>query len=339
MPSDLVDQIAEAVSSGMEGMEAVGLTVGVQCNQSPTYVTSYGTADLADDIPAGAETVYEIGSVSKQFVAYEILQLETAGVLSRQDAVGNYLPWLPADWQGTTISQILSHTGGIPDHFAIFAADPDTPFDWTRSYSATEIVAAFIEIEEALAAPPESEFIYSSTGYAVLAAIIETVTGQPFEVAMERDVFIPVGLDNTRLCWVDSEGLATGYNIGPDGPVAGPVLPDGWLSGGAGICSTTGDMIQWQHHLVAHEFYPAMSTSATLTDGTAIPYGLGLHLDNIGERPSIFHEGGTVSFSSWLAYYPESGFTVALLSNTLGPNPVAMLDLVVDLTNALLEAD
>ncbi len=339
LPSDMADRIDDAVTSGMAEMDAVGISLAMQCQQSPTYEVGYGSADIATDLPADAKTVYEIGSITKQFVAYEILQLEAAGALGLQDTVGQHLPWLPADWQVVTIGELLSHTGGIPDHFAIFAADPATPFNWTRSYSATEIVGAFLDVEDALEAPPGTEFIYSSTGYAVLAAVIETLTGEPFEDAMLREVFAPAGLDDTRLCWDDLDGLATGYNIEPDGPVPGPELPAGWLSGGAGICGTVGDLVRWQQHLMDHEFYTVMNTPATLADGTELPYGLGLHLDGIGGRRAVFHEGGTVSFSSWLAHYPDSGLTVAVLSNTLSPNLLAILDLVIDLTDALLEED
>ncbi len=333
---DLQTTLDDVVAAGMEAMDAVGVSIAVQCAESPTYVRGYGVADLASGAVATPETVFEIGSITKQFVAFEILGLAADGRLSLDDSIGAHLPWLPDSWHQSTLRQLLSHTGGIPDHFAIFAADPSTPFDWDRTYSATEIVAAWLEVDDQLAAPPGTEFLYSSTGYAMLAAVIEKVAGEPFETAMERLVFEPMGLDRTSLCRASLPGLATGYNIEPDGPVPGPVPPDGFLSGGAGICSTVGDLIRWHHHLAADPRYEAMATPATLDDGTELPYGLGLHLDKLGERPAIFHEGGTVSFSSWLAYYPESGLTVAVLSNTLGPNAAAILELVVPMADSLL---
>lgn len=75
-----------------------------------------------------------------------------------------------------------------------------------------------------------------------------------------------------------------------------------------------------------------MSSTAVLNDGTTVPYGLGLHLEALGENESIFHEGGTASFSSWLAYYPDHDLNLAVLSNTLGPNMLAIRDLVLDIT-------
>lgn len=319
-------------------MDAVGLTLAVQCAGSPLYVKGYGSADLASGVPATADTVYEIGSVSKQFVAAEVMKLAQEELLSLDDPIGMYLPWLPVDWQPVTLQQLLSHTGGVPDHFSIFRENPDTPFDWTRDYTAAELVEAFVALDDRLVDPPGTTFFYSNTDYAMLTAVIEQLTGQPFAAAMNEAFFEPLGLERTAFCSPMLPDLAVGYNIGPDGPIPGIELPASFLSGAAGICSSAADLIRWERHLVggtavSPEAFQAMGSPANLNDGTAVPYGLGLHLDELGESAAIFHEGGTASFSSWLAYYPDRDLTVAVLSNTLGPNMAAIRDLVVDLTD------
>ena len=336
LPADLEAAFDPVVVTGMAAMDAVGVTIALQCADSPLYVKGYGSADLESALPAAAETVYEIGSISKQFVAAEIIKLAQDERLSLHDSIGIYLPFLPADWTPITLEQLLSHTGGIPDHFAIFAEDPETPFDWTRDYAAAELVAAFVALDDKLVAPPGASFSYSNTGYAMLTSVIEQLSEQTFAEAMKERLFEPLGLHHTAFCEVATPDLAIGYNIGSDGPVPGPEVPASFLSGAAGICGTAGDLIRWERSLVdgtvaGREAFQAMSSHAALDDGTLVPYGLGLHLENLGGMEAIFHEGGTISFSSWLVYYPDRDLTLAVLSNTLGPNPISIRDLVINL--------
>jgi CubicO group peptidase (beta-lactamase class C family) len=338
LPADLEAVFDPVVTEGMAAMDAVGLTLAVQCAESPLYVKGYGSADLASGVPATEDTVYEIGSVSKQFVAAEIMKLAQEDRLSLDDPIGKYLSWLPADWQPVTLEQLLNHTGGIPDHFAIFRENPDTPFDWTKDYAAAELVEVFVALDDRLVDPPGTAFFYSNTDYAILTSVIEQLTAQPFAASMDKALFAPLGLERTAFCSPTLPDLAVGYNIGPDGPIPGPEIPASFFSGAAGICSSAGDLVLWERHLVegtavSREAFQAMSSPADLNDGTTVPYGLGLHLDKLGQSEAIFHEGGTASFSSWLAYYPDHDLIVTVLSNTLGPNPIGIQDMVIDLTN------
>ena len=337
LPADLEAVFDPVVAKGMATMDAVGLTVAVQCAESPVYVKGYGSADLASGAPATANTVYELGSISKQFVAAEIMKLAQEERLSLDDTIGMYLPWLPADWQPITLRQLLSHTGGVPDHYAIFRVNPETPFDWTRDYSAAELAKVFLALDDGLIAPPGTTFFYSTTGYAMLTAVIEQLTGERFAAAMSRTFFEPLGLKHTAFCSATLPDRAVGYNIGPHGPIQGPEVPASFWSGGGGICSTAGDLARWERDLVggkavSREAFQAMSSRAALNDGTAVSYGLGLQLGELGQSEAIFHEGGTASFSSWLAYYPDRDLIVSVLSNTVGDNPTGIRDLVVDVT-------
>jgi CubicO group peptidase (beta-lactamase class C family) len=225
LPADLEAVFDPVVTKGMVAMEAVGLTFAVQCAESPLYVKGYGSADLASGVPATADTVYEIGSISKQFVAANIMVLIQEGRLSLDDPIGMYLSWLPSGWQSVTLRQLLSHTGGVPDHFAIFREDPETPFDWTGEHSAEELVIAFLALDDRLVAAPGTTFHYSNTDYAILSAVIEQQAGQPFAAAMNQTLFEPLSLERTALCSAALPDLAVGYNIGPDGPIVGPELP------------------------------------------------------------------------------------------------------------------
>jgi CubicO group peptidase (beta-lactamase class C family) len=336
LPADLEAIFDPVAAEGMSAMDAVGMTFAVQCGESPTYVKGYGSADLTAGVAAAADTVYQIGSVSKQFVAAEIIKLAEQQSLSLGDPIGMFLPSLPAEWQVITLDQLLSHTGGVPDHFAIFAVDPETPFDWTRDYTASELVDAFLELDDDLVATPGTQFLYSSTGYAMLTAVIENVTQHSFAEALDRDLLKPLGLEQAAFCSPSLPDMAAGYNIGPDGPIPGLDPPASFLSGAAGICGTAGDLVRWQRQMVegtavSAAAFQAMSTPAHLNDGTELPYGLGLHLDELGLGQAIFHEGGTASFSSWLVYYPDTDLIVAVLTNTLGPNSAKIRELVIDL--------
>jgi CubicO group peptidase (beta-lactamase class C family) len=240
------------------------------------------------------------------------------------------------------LDQLLSHTGGVPDHYAIFRENPETPFDWTGDYAAAELVEAFLALDDRLVAQPGTMFFYSSTDYAMLTAVIEQLTGQPIAAVMSQAFFEPLGLTRTAFCSATLPDLAVGYNIGPEGPSPGPELPASFLSGGVGICSTASDLVRWERNLVggtvvSREAFQAMGSPAALNDGTTVSYGLGLHLAELGQSEAIFHEGGTASFSSWLAYYPDRDLIVTVLSNTLGPNSISIRDLVVDLTKVTVD--
>ena len=336
LPADLEAVFDPVAAEGMSAMGAVGMTFAVQCGESPIYVKGYGSSDLTAGVPAAADTVYQIGSVSKQFVAAEIINLAEQQSLSLEDPIGMFLPSLPAEWQAVTLDQLLSHTGGVPDHFAIFRANPEAPFDWTRDYTASELVDAFLELDDRLVAGPGMAFLYSSTDYVMLTAVIEQVTHQRFAAAMDRALFKPLGLERTAFCSRTLPNLAAGYNIGPDGPIPGLDPPASFLSGAAGICSTAGDLVRWERQLaegtaVSADAFQTMSSPARLNDGTTLSYGLGLHLDDLGQSQAIFHEGGTASFSSWLVYYPDSDLILTILTNTLGPNSARIRELVIDL--------
>ena len=337
LTGELEAALDPVISRDMQAMDAVGLSLGVQCGESPVYVKGYGMADLALQERATAETVYEAGSITKQFTAAVVVQLSQTGQLDLDDPIGAYVPSLPEDWQPITIRHLLTHTGGLPDHFAIFNLDPTTPFDWEKAHTAPELLDAFLELDDELVAPPGSEFRYSNTAYVVLAALLENLTGRPLTDALHGKLFGPLALEHTAMCSPALENLAVGYNVGPEGPIPGPVLPASFLSGAAGVCSTVGDLIRWERSLVGGEVVGAdgfrlMTTAAELDDGSSAPYGLGLVLDTLGSSDAIFHEGGTAAFSSWLAYYPTEDLTIAVLSNTFGPNSAAIQDLVIDVT-------
>ena len=328
------------VSRDMQAMDSVGLSLAVQCGDSPVYVKGYGTAELAGERPATADTVYEAGSITKQFTAAAVVQLAQSGRLDLDDPIGTHVANLPEEWHPITVEHLLTHTGGFPDHFAIFNLDPSTPFDWDKEHTAPQLLDAFLELDDELVAPPGSEFRYSNTAYVALAALLENLTGRPLNDVLHDMLFEPLALEHTALCSPDLENLAVGYNVGPEGPIPGPVLPASFLSGAAGVCSTVGDLIRWERSLVGGEVVGAdgfrlMTTAAELDDGSYAPYGFGLVLDALGTSEAIFHEGGTAAFSSWLVHYPTEDLTIAVLSNTFGPNSAAIRDLVIDVAGVV----
>ncbi len=344
LSADLAAALDPVIADGMASMAAVGLTLAVQCADSPLFVKGYGEADLDTARPAAAGTVYEIGSISKQFTAAAILKLVEEDRLELDDPVGATLPDLPADWQPISLRQLLSHTGGVPDHYAIFRQDPTTPFDFDRAYRPAELVDAFLALDAHLAAPPGTRFLYSTTDYAMVTAVVEAESGRDYGVYMADTFFGPLGLTDTSYCTTSPPAMATGYTIGPDGPVPAPAIHRSFFSGGGGLCSTAGDLIRWERALtegqvVSPASYRTMSTSNTEGVAGSVPYGLGLHLGELGGREAVYHEGGTVAFSSWLVYYPETDLVVALLCNTLGPEAARILDLVVAVTDTLLATE
>ena len=262
LPTDA--QIVTRVGEYMARLESLGYTGGVLVVRDGKIVMthSYGMANRAAGIRADTSTVYNLGSITKQFTAAAILRLEEMGKLRTTDSIGHFFPDAPADKRGITLHQLLTHTAGFNSDYSPTDYEPTTRAEYVRRMFAAP-----------LRSKPGSTHFYANSGYSLLAAIVELETGQDYEAALRHLVLQPAGMLETGYKapnW-NARRIAHGYQDGRDwGTIVDRIAMDGapyWeLRGNGGLHTTLGDMARWD---------AALATRSVLTDSSRTKFMTG----------------------------------------------------------------
>jgi CubicO group peptidase (beta-lactamase class C family) len=273
----------------------------------------YGWADRERGIPLTAQHEFGLASVSKNFTAAVILRLQDQGLLHVSDPVGQHLPDWAADKAGVTIHHLLTHTAGFP-----LDIGPDE-----LMLSLDTLLARASRVR--LIHQPGARFLYSNLGYSLLAAVVERVAREPFERYVERELFAPAGMTQTRILQPsDSAGLGhCGYRAFMPGCILNvPNFHGGRLSwillGGAGQVSTTTDMYRWDRALTEGAVLSRPAQAQAMTPyipafGAAAGYGW-----FVRQRPSdklVYHTGGNGIVSAKFERFLDHGLTIVQYSN------------------------
>jgi CubicO group peptidase (beta-lactamase class C family) len=295
-----------------------GCAVGVRLGSAAPSLRTYGSADLEHDVPIDPNTVFEAGSVSKQFTAALVLILIEQGKLALDDDVRKYIPELPDYGAPITVAQLLGHTSGLRDWEGIveIAGWPRT----TRVYTGKDALGTAVR-QRSLNFQPGSAFSYTNTGYVLLANIVERVSGESLARFSSRHIFNPLGMTSTQ--WRDDftrvvKRRAVAYNVDSSG--YHQLMPLDDVVGPGGLLTTVGDLLKWNEALDAGALGRFVTTelqrASTLSDGRTIAYARGLYLgDHHGAR-KIWHAGETAGYEAFLARYPDARLSIAILCNT-----------------------
>jgi len=270
------------------------------------FSKSYGWADLEWNIPNSPTARFQIASVTKQFTAAAILLLEERGKLKTDDLVKKYLPDAPASWNKITIYNLLTMTSGLADHAADYEPTPPDRLIFT---------------DKPLEFQPGEKWDYKNTNYLVLGYLLEKVSGQSYAAFLQENIFKPLGMNDSGL---DSNVAivphrASGYLPGADGiENAERVNIGGALSAG-GLYSTTEDLLRWEEGLFGGKVLRPSSLHKMTTPfkHTTLnnDYACGLYINHVNGRLLIDYDGNNIGFTSQMAYYPEEGLAVIVLTN------------------------
>ncbi len=305
----LADRIAaEVIADG----DAAGVTVGIARGSDAPFVKAYGNADIAHKTAATRETVYRIGSLTKQFTAAAILQLVEAKKLSLDDDI---LLYAKVDTGGRIVKlrQLLNHTSGIPSYtdaadFATWSRTPHPPQDLVAH--AAKMLWEF---------EPGSRFHYSNTGYVLLGMVIEKVSGQRYADYLRDHVFAPARMTSTRYCDdLTSPERALGYKDRDDGLVAADPLDLSTPFSAGALCSTVPDLLAWTRALASGKVISAAAFAAMTTPSASAggaDYGMGLVVDQIEHHRQVWHNGAINGFWSELHAFPDDHLAIVVLSN------------------------
>lgn len=295
-----------------------GATVLLMRDGEVLFRGSAGLADIELGVPMQPDHVLRIGSITKQFTAAAILLLQDRGKLNVADEITRYLPDFPTQGERITIAQLLSHTSGIFNY-------TDLPSYWRGGLLRTDIsVDELINLfaDQPLQFSPGSEFSYSNSGYVLLGAIIEKVTGKTYAESLRTEVFAPLKLHDTHYGGLQIvPRRASGYSVGPDGQYrnALPISMTHPYATGA-LLSTVDDLARWNAALfdgglLSEESINAMSTATQLDDGSVTEYGYGLYVRERDGLNVIGHTGGIHGFSSSELWLPDQRVYAVVLSN------------------------
>jgi CubicO group peptidase (beta-lactamase class C family) len=331
-PSLLNGQTAAArvdsVFQRWNSKDSPGCAVAVGQGGRAILERAYGMADLEHDVPNTPATIFEGGSVSKQFTAAAIVLLALDGKLSLDDDVRKYIPEVPDYSQTIRLQHLLNHTSGLRDWGSVMgiAGWPRT----TRVYTHAHVLD-IVSRQRALNFPPGREYSYSNTGYNLLAIVVQRVSGMSLPEFTRRRLFEPLGMTHTS--WRDDftrivKGRAIAYE--PRGQNAfAQDMPFENVYGNSSLLTTVGDLLIWNENLHTGKlggaaFLEMMHKQGVLNSGRKIAYASGLTIGEFNGTPTVNHTGSTAGYRAFLARYPDKHMSVALLCNVGNANPGAL---------------
>lgn len=314
-----------------------GCALGVYREGQVLLARGYGLADLNHGVPITPETVFDIGSSSKQFTALAVLMLAKEGKLDLQDKVSKHLPELQALGQRFTIDQMLHHTAGLRDYNELMEIAGHDLGDVTSSDDALRLLAA----QQGLNFEPGTRFSYSNSGYFLAAMIVERVSGQSLDAFLQARVFKPLGMTATHVRTdhtVVVPHRATAYR--PNGPEGFAIDMSNWNQPGDGAVQThVRDLARWDAELAQPKhidpaLLKAMQTPGKLADGSPISYGLGLSMDSYRGLPRVQHGGAWGGYRAMVMRFPEQRLGLALTCNAAQASTPTLAQRVADVVLA-----
>ena len=323
-PADARTQI-DRVFAQFNRTDTPGCAVGVSLDGATVASLAYGMADLEHDVPLRPDSIFEPGSVTKQFTAAAVLLLAQQGKLSLDDPARKYLPELPDYGAPLTIRHLLNHTSGLRDWGSVeaIAGWPRT----TRAYTHAHVLD-ILSRQRSLNYPPGAEYSYTNSGYNLAAILVGRVSGKPLTEFTRDALFTPLGMTSTS--WRDDfrrivKGRAIAYS--QNGAVVRQLMPFEDVHGNGGLLTTVGDLLRWnQKFTIEHQL-----DQGKLNDGRTIAYAAGLMVLHYKGLNEISHSGTTAGYNAWLGRYPDQNLSVAVLCNSSAANGTQLGHAVADI--------
>ncbi len=326
------DAVVDTVFASWDSPGSPGCAIAVARDGALLYSRGYGYANLDYDIPITPQTVFDVGSVTKQFTAACISMLALEGKLSLDDNVRKWLPELPEYESPITLRHMLYHTSGLRDYLNLF------PLAGRGDYypiSHAQILA-MMSRQRALIFPPGDRYLYSNTAYMLLAQVLERVGGKSLgEMARER-IFEPVGMGSS-LMYENLERIiprrATGYARDDEGRVRIVHNYNFDVAGDGQLYTTMEDLLRWDRYLHGTDkpaIYPLMLTEGHLNNGDPIGYAQGIRLDEYRGLRTVGHSGSSWGFRTQLVRFVDYGLSIAISCNSDSADPGELAQRVAD---------
>jgi CubicO group peptidase (beta-lactamase class C family) len=314
---------------GLEAADAFSGAILVAADNLPLLERAWGYASRAYNVPNHIDTRFNLGSMNKMFTAVAVAQLAQAGLIAFESPIGEYLPDYPDDvGRRVTLHHLLTHTSGLGSYW-------NERFEARRTKVRTVRDHLALFVDEPLLFEPGERFAYSNSGFIVLGAVIEAVSGQDYYVYVRDHIYLPVGMHDTDAYETDADepNLATGYTRMPIGgpspggpPRTGPRRSNihihsvkGGPAGGG--YSTVGDLLRFaeavrNHRLLSPEYTETVLQGRMEMEGRpGYRYGYGFTVQEQGGERVVGHSGGAPGIASWLDIYLDRPVTTAVMAN------------------------
>jgi CubicO group peptidase (beta-lactamase class C family) len=310
-----VNEVSNYIKAEMTRQKIPAVSVAVVKNGKTVLAEGYGLANVELNVPAKADTVFKIGSVSKQFLATGIMLLVQQGRVTLDDKISKYLDGTPETWGVITVRHLLTHTSGI-----VREAPGFDPF---KVQSDADVIKTAYPLP--LRFQPGEKWEYCNVGYFILAEIIRKTSGKPWEDFLKEQVFAPLEMNATRTTTIAEiiPNRANAYFLRNDKLQN----TDNWpaLRPSGAFISTVLDLAKWEAALSTDKILKQsdraqMWTPVTLNSGKKYPYGFGWAVDDLRGVSTVSHGGTLTGFRSQYSRFPEQGLTVIVLTNLASAN-------------------
>jgi CubicO group peptidase (beta-lactamase class C family) len=323
------------VTAEMQRQHVPGVAIAVVKEGRVLKAQGYGFANVEHDVPVTPETMFQSGSLGKQFTAAGIMLLVQDGRLALTDSVTTFFPDAPASWKPITVRHLLTHTSGIPDY-------TDSTFDYRRDYTEDELARMAYALK--LEFPAGSRWNYSNTGYVLLGIIIHKVTGQFYGDVLAARVFTPAGMQTTRVISEDDivPHRSAGYRW-LDGALKNQewVAPKLNTTADGSLYFSIRDLLAWDaavssHRVLSEASWKLVLTPVRLNSGRTYPYGFGWNVRERGGQPLHEHGGSWQGFKTQYSRFVGDQLSVVVLANLAQADPAVIADGIAGIVNPAL---
>lgn len=311
-----------------------GCALGVVRDGNLVYKKGYGAASLELGVPLTPESVFYMGSVSKQFTAASVVLAAEQGFLSLDDDIRKYVPEIPSYGKPITLRQMLHHTSGFRDILSLlFLAGRNS-----EDIHPTSELLDLLSRQKALNFTPGDEFLYSNTNYFLMSVVIRRATGEPLSQFAEENIFKPLGMAHTS--FYDDRTVVLPGRVAAYAPRPGGGFRVDWstnydMVGGGGLMSSVDDLQLWDRNFYDNKLgkgtlLKEMQTQGVLNNGKQIQYALGLFISKYRGLPIVAHDGANFGYRTMLLRFPQQRLSVICLCNLGTSNPLRLSYQVAD---------
>ena len=316
--------------------ETPGCALGIVQDGELVYSKGYGIADLEHDLPIQANSVFYIGSVSKQFVTFCILLLEEQGKLDLDDRIQKYLPDFPEYEAPLTIRNFIHHTSGIRDYLTLMSLKGRSYLDNLEVNEVYELIKS----QKELNFPPGERYLYSNSCYFMLAMIIEKAAGRSIREFAQAEIFGPLGMKSTLFYDNNTDLIKNrvfSYEPKANGEGFNNLIMRFDLVGSGGVYSSIEDLLLWDQNFYNNKLgkggqaiIEKMHTEGLLNSGESSGYAFALNNGTYKGLRTVSHGGALAGYRAQLMRFPDQNFSVIILANRGDANPTQLSYQVAD---------
>jgi len=311
--------IRTLVASEFKRRDVPGGAVVVLKGDTVLLASGFGQIGLSDTTPVTSDTVFQLGSIGKSFLAALVLELARQGKFSLEDPIAERLPAVSALPRSITVRHLLNHTSGLREQFLLPGME-----EGVADLSRLKEELYGLVVKAPVDFPAGARWSYSNTNYTLLAMLVEHVVKQPYEVALQNQIFRPLGLRSLRQCQSipDGPNEARGHVRARNGElIASPAENMNWIRGDGGLCASAIDLARWIRALMVEQPAPMPVTSrmkvpTRTAGGQLAQYGFGLSLIRPDDVPRFGHNGAMLGFSASAVAYPAEQLVIVVLANS-----------------------